>query len=92
MLYVCKLGLIAWCLHFVRNISITLQITDDFLNVIMHCDAISCVIYISNKVYYPEKEEAREIVPKKLQRHSIIVASKLRKNRETCCTSEWPHC
>ena len=31
---------------FARNISITLQMTDDFLKVLMYCDVISCVICI----------------------------------------------
>ena len=43
-----------------QNMLITLQIYDDFWNVIMHCDSISCVIYISNKVEYLEKEESQK--------------------------------
>ena len=52
------------------NILITLQISDDFSKVI-HCDVISCVIYISNKVEYLEKEKrrVRKILPKKLHCH-----------------------
>ena len=41
---------------FVQNISITLQITDDFWKVIIHCDVISCVICISSKIEYLQKE------------------------------------
>ena len=37
--------------------SITLQISDDFWIVIMHCDAIRCVICISNKVEYLVKKQ-----------------------------------
>ena len=42
--------------------SITLQISDEFRNVIMHCDVISCVIGLSNYAEYFEKEE-REFYP-----------------------------
>ena len=35
--------------------SITLQITDDFVKVIMHCNIISCVICMSNIVDYLKK-------------------------------------
>ena len=43
---------------FVQNMFITLQISDDFWKDIMHCDVISCVIYLLNKVQYLEKEES----------------------------------
>ena len=39
------------------NMSTTFQISDEFLKVIMHCDVMSGVICISNKVEYFEKEE-----------------------------------
>ena len=43
---------------FVRNMLIKLQINGYFWKSIMHCDVISCVICIWNKVEYLEKEES----------------------------------
>ena len=61
VLYVFKLRLIAWCLHFSaeNSTSTTLQITTtDIFSKGMHCYVVSFVICISNKVQYLEKENS----------------------------------
>ena len=57
-LYMRKLRLVAWPFHFCDKMSTTLQINDEFRNVIIHSGVISCAICISNKVEYSEKEES----------------------------------